>query len=114
MAACGSGRSSSFTPAVPVARSVATIAFIVSLPVLFENSCSLGVFFLTSSDSFLLFAVQHRVALYVNPLVGFRRGVAAEAVLLVVSRHLLVRCIGFEQGPAPAVAPQRIIGISAF
>jgi hypothetical protein len=43
-----------------------------------------------------LLAVKYRVALYVNPVVGFRRDVAAEAVLLVVSRDLLVRCIGFK------------------
>jgi len=43
-----------------------------------------------------LLAVKCRVALYVNPVVGFRRGVAAEAVLLVVSRDLIVRCIGFK------------------
>src|SRR4029453_7309644 len=33
IAACGSGRSTSFIPAVPAAWSVATIAFIVRLPV---------------------------------------------------------------------------------
>jgi hypothetical protein len=33
IAACGSGRSTSFTPSIPVARSVATIAFIGHLPV---------------------------------------------------------------------------------
>jgi len=45
---------------------------------------------------FSLLAVKYWVALYVNPVVDFRRDVAAEAVLLVVSRDLLVRCIGFK------------------
>src|SRR5947208_10593688 len=45
---------------------------------------------------FSLLAVKYWVALHVNPVVGFRRDVAAEAVLLVVSRDLLVRCIGFK------------------
>ena len=48
----------------------------------------------------------------IGPVGGLGRDMAAEAIFLVVDRHLLVRSIGFEECPAPSIAPQRIIPVA--
>ena len=50
--------------------------------------------------------MENGIALDVNPIVRFCRNVAAQAILFVVGRNLLIRRIRLEQGPTPAIAPQ--------
>src|SRR6516165_93837 len=49
------------------------------------------------------------IALDVYPIVRLCGDVAAKAILCVVGRNLLVRCIGLEERPAPTVAPEGVV-----
>ena len=57
----------------------------------------------------LSLGMERGIALDVDPIVPLCGHMTAEAVLLEVGRDLLIRRIGLEKSPTPAITPQWII-----
>src|SRR5215472_15259011 len=56
-----------------------------------------------------LFRFENRVALHVYPVGGLSGNMTTLAVLLVVSRDLLIGCVGLEKCPSPSITPERVV-----
>src|SRR5262247_211656 len=64
--------------------------------------------------SYCLLRRENGITLDIDPVCCLCRDVAAQTIFFVVSCDLLIGRIGFEKGPSPAVAPERIAGIASF
>ena len=54
----------------------------------------------------LLWRLENRLTFYVYPVRCLSGNVTANAIYLVISRHLVVGCVSFEKRPLPPITPQ--------
>src|SRR5262249_57801542 len=73
--------------------------------------CGLGLF---SSKARQFLSLQWRIAVDINPVGRLCRHVTGEAIDSVVCRSSLGRIGCVEPGPAPTVAPQYVVRVTAF